>query len=193
MYIYKYLNTYKKYIYIYFFYIYKKTYTWKLPEILILELQVQSTRTVLIFLFRLLEFIYLWSSNQQLYLVEWTDGYRTPINNYLGIQLAQIYPNWKREGNSSKEEKGNQELGNVQGIEASVGTRVGDLRIFHNAGNGIRMRSCNWYEWGGGPVWSHRLRSSAITFCEPGMWLTSISMPSVADNRHIRSKKIDKA
>ena len=163
-----------------------------LPEILILELQVQSTRTVLLFLFRLLEFICLRSSNQQLYLVEWTDGYRTPNKNYLGIQLAQLYPNWKREGNSSKEEKGNQELGNVHGIEASFGTRVGDLRMFHKAGNGIRMRSCSWNEWGGGPVWSHRLRSSASTFCEPGMWLTSISMPSVADNRHIRSKKIDR-
>ena len=64
---YKYLNTYK---YIYIKFNLQKNTQVTLPEILILELQVQSTRTVFLFLFRLLEFICLRSSNQQLYLVE---------------------------------------------------------------------------------------------------------------------------
>ena len=112
-----------------------------------------------------------------------------PQTFYQGIH-SPLYPNitW---GDSSKG-KPVIYLGKVQGISAWCGTNDGDCRTCQMLGRSIVKRSGGENPWGIGWLPSHLLRSSAITFWAPGIWLTSISIPVAPDNRHSFSKKTHK-
>ena len=109
-----------------------------------------------------------------------------PLIKLSGNSLAPK-PQIKSEGIPSSEKKDDY-LGKVQGITASAGISDGSCLTCQMDWRSIRNRSSLVKPWGIGEIWSQRLRSSATTFCAPGMWLTSISIPVEPDNKQSFSK-----
>ena len=117
----------------------------------------------------------------------------------MGISRWMYHPQNKLSGNSNRNTyptrkvswipaRKSDYVGRDQGICTPNGWSDGDVRTSQRSDNEIRSRSCkvNWH--GGESDWFHRLSASAKSFCAPGMWLTSISIPEETERRQSFSR-----